>query len=165
MILVTKLSKRQAEEQMHKMRRSDRAIEKEEALQILENGEYGVLSTVGSDNQPYGFPLNYCVIDKNIYFHCAFEGHKIENFSHNPKVSFCVLPAKFTTEYESTIVFGLLSEVFDNEKQNALEGLIHKYSSDHLESGLKYISKQKDDTKVLRIAIETITGKARKKAR
>jgi len=28
------------------MRRSDRAIEKEEALHILENGEFGVLSTV-----------------------------------------------------------------------------------------------------------------------
>ena len=155
---------------MRNMRRSDRAIEKEEAFQILENGEYGVLSTVGSDNQPYGFPVSFCVFDHNIYFHCAFEGHKIDNFTYNPKVSFCVigntcvLPSKFSTEYESTIVFGLLSEVFDNEKQKALEGLVHKYSSDHLPDGLKYIGKQKDKTKVFRIAIETITGKARKRS-
>ena len=47
---------------MRNMRRSDRAIEKEEAFQILENGEYGVLSTVGSDNQPYGFPVSFCVL-------------------------------------------------------------------------------------------------------
>ncbi|MCP4144448.1 MAG: pyridoxamine 5'-phosphate oxidase family protein [bacterium] len=156
---------------MHNMRRSDRAIEKEEALQILQNGEFGVLSTVGSDNQPYGFPVNFCVIGENIYFHCAFEGHKIDNFTFNPKVSFCVigntcvLPSKFSTEYESTIVFGLLSEVFDSEKQDALEGLVRKYSSEHLTDGLKYIDKQKGNTKVFRIAIETITGKARKRAR
>ncbi len=155
---------------MRNMRRPDMAIEKEEALQVLENGEYGVLSTVGSDNQPYGIPVNFCVIENSIYFHCAIEGHKIDNFTYNPKVSFCVigntcvLPSKFTSEYESTIIFGLLGEVFDSEKQKALEGLVHKYSSDHIAHGLKYIGKQKDGTKVFRIAIETITGKASKRA-
>ncbi len=47
-----------------------------------------------------------------IYFHCAPEGHKLENLSGNNKVSFCVvgktqvLPDKFATNYESVIVFG-----------------------------------------------------------
>ena len=153
---------------MHNMRRVDRAIEKEEALHILKNGEYGVLSTVDSDNQPYGVPVNFCVIDDNMYFHCAIEGYKIDNFSYNPKVSFCVigntciLPSEFGTEYESTIVFGLLSEVFNNEKQKALEGLLHKYSSDHFEKGLKYIDALKEEARVFRITIETITGKSRR---
>ena len=150
------------------MRRSDRAVEEEDALDILKQGEYGVLSTVGPDNQPYGVPVNYCVIDDSIYFHCAIEGRKIDNFTHNPKVSFCVigntcvLPSKFGTEYESTIVFGLLSEVFNNEKQKALEGILHKYSSNYFEEGLKYIDALKEKTRVFRIAIETITGKSRK---
>ncbi len=153
---------------MHNMRRSDRAIEKEEALHILKNGEYGVLSTVDPDNQPYGVPVNFCIIDNNIYFHCAIEGHKIDNVTYNPKVSFCVvgntriLPSKFGTEYESTIVFGLLSEVFNNEKQKALQGLLHKYSSDCFEKGLKYIDALKEKTRVFRITIETITGKSRR---
>ena len=151
---------------MHNMRRSDRAIEKEETLHILKEGEYGVLSTVDSDNQPYGVPVNYCLIDDGIYFHCAIEGHKIDNFTHNPKVSFCVigntcvLPAKFGTQYESTIVFGLLSEVYQDEKQKALEGLLHKYSSDYFKEGLKYIDALDAKTRVFRIAIETITGKS-----
>lgn len=153
---------------MHNMRRSDRAIEKEEALHILKNGEYGVLSTVDPDNQPYGVPVNFCIIDDSIYIHCAIEGHKIDNVTYNPKVSFCVvgntriLPSKFGTEYESTIVFGLLSEVFNNEKQKALQGLLHKYSSDCFEKGLKYIDALKEKTRVFRITIETITGKSRR---
>jgi uncharacterized protein len=153
---------------MHNIRRSDRAIEKEEALDILKKGEYGVLSTAGSDNQPYGVPVNFCVIDNSIYFHCAIEGRKIDNFACNPKVSFCVvgntrvLPSKFGTEYESTIVSGMLSEAFDKEKQKAIEGLLRKYSSGHFEEGLKYIDTLKEKTRVFRIAIETITGKSRR---
>ena len=149
------------------MRRSDRAIGREETLRILNEGQYGVLSTAGPDNQPYGVPINFCVVDDGIYFHCANEGHKIDNFTHNPKVSFCVvgdtrvLPADFGTEYESTIVFGLLSEVFDAEKQRALEGLLHKYSSDHFQDGLAYIDALREETRVFRIAIEAITGKSR----
>lgn len=153
---------------MRNMRRSDRSIEKEEALHILKKSEYGVLSTVGPDNQPYGVPVNFCIIDNSIYFHCAIEGHKVDNFTYNPKVSFCVigktcvLPSKFGTEYESTIIFGLLSEVFDNEKQKALEELLHKYSNKYFLEGLKYIDALKEKTRVFRITIETVTGKSRK---
>jgi len=154
---------------MRDMRRSDRKIDKKEALRILSSGEYGVLSTVSPDNQPYGFPVNFCVINECIYFHCATEGHKIDNFSHNPKVSFCVvgktiiLPEKFTTEYESTIIFGLISEAFDEEKQQALEGLVYKYSQDYYKEGLKYIVSLSEKTKVFKIVIKSITGKSRKK--
>lgn len=153
---------------MHKMRRSDRKIEKENALNILESGEFGVLSTVDSDNQPYGVPVNFCIIDGCIYFHSAMEGHKIDNFTHNPKVSFCVvgktcvLPSKFSTEYESAIAFGFLNEAFNDEKQRALEGLLKKYSADFIEEGLKYIDAQKKKARVFRITVETITGKSRK---
>ena len=155
-------------EHPHKMRRADRAVDRQEALEILNKGQYGVVSTVGPDNQPYGVPVSYCVIDDSIYFHCATEGRKLDNFSHNPKVSFCVvgstrvLPAKFSTEYESAIVFGTISEVFDDEKQKALEGLLRKYSTDYFEEGLEYIKQLNERTKVFRIAMEMVTGKARK---
>ena len=146
------------------MRRSDRAIGKEEALRILKKGEYGVLSTVGPDNQPYGVPVSYCVMDDSVYFHCAIEGHKIDNITHNPRVSFyviantCVLPSEYGTEYESTVVFGLVSEAFESEKQKALEGLLHKYASERFEEGLRYIDDLKEETRVFGMAIETITG-------
>jgi len=53
------------------MRRIDRKISDEETFSILINGEYGVLSTVSNDGNPYGIPLNYCVIENEIFFHCA----------------------------------------------------------------------------------------------
>lgn len=150
------------------MRRHDRKITNTETLNILENGEYGILSTVSSDHEPYGVPINYCLIDKYIYFHCAVEGRKINNIINNPKVSFCVvgktelLPEKFGTNYESCIVYGNASESFGEEKQLALEGLIHKYSKNFVNDGLKYIEKLKNKTRVFKISIESISGKARK---
>lgn len=153
------------------MRRADRAVDSEEALRILNDGEYGILSTVGLDAQPYGVPVNYCVIGDQIYFHCAVKGHKLDNISHNPKVSFCVvgetriLSAKFGSEYESTIVFGHIAEVYGDEKREGLEGLLHKYSSRYFEEGLKYIDALNEKARVFKIAIEAISGKARKQAR
>ena len=152
----------------HEMRRSDREISSEEALRILQKAEYGVMSTVSGDRFPYGVPLNFCVIDNHIYFHSAAEGRKIDNLTDNPRVAFCVvgetclLPAQFGTKYESAIVFGTASEVFEKEKWMALEGLLSKYSWNHYSEGLKYIQAHFERTRVFKISIETITGKSRK---
>ena len=73
------------------MRRKDRALSRQEALDILNKGEYGILSTVSADGQPYGTPINFCLINDCIYFHCAKEGHKLDNISANSKVCFCVV--------------------------------------------------------------------------
>jgi nitroimidazol reductase NimA-like FMN-containing flavoprotein (pyridoxamine 5'-phosphate oxidase superfamily) len=150
------------------MRRKDRRITHAETFSILEKGEYGILSTVSSNHEPYGVPINYCLINECLYFHCALEGRKIDNMNHNPKVSFCVvgktevLPDKFGTKYESCIVHGAASESFGNEKQLALEGLIRKYSENYIPEGLRYIEKLKDKTRVFKIQIDSISGKARK---
>ena len=61
------------------MRRKDKEIGTDEAINLLTKCEYGVLSTVGNDGQPYGVPLNYTYKDNCIYFHCALKGHKIDN--------------------------------------------------------------------------------------
>ncbi len=151
-----------------KIRRDDRSISAEEAEKILTEGEYGVLSTVGQDAQPYGVPVSYAYKNNSIYFHSATEGHKIDNMLGNPNVSFCVvgntkvLPNKFGTEYESAIVFGEALELTDDDKRQALVLLLKKYSSDHLEKGLKYIENLFDTTRVFGISVNHITGKARR---
>ena len=150
------------------MRRKDRLLTDTETFSILENGEYGVLSTVSFKNEPYGVPINFCLINKCIYFHCALDGTKIKNIKNNRKVSFCVvgkteiLPDKFGTRYESCIVQGLATESLGEEKQLALEGLINKYSKSFKAEGLKYIEKLGDKTNVFKVSIESISGKARK---
>lgn len=150
---------------MRQMRRKEKEVDQSDALKILETGEYGVISTADSDGQPYGIPVNYCVIDNHIYFHCANEGHKIDNFTQNPKISFCVvgktniLPEKFSTQYESVIVFGPIKEAVEDEKQAALVGLLEKYSSDYMKEGLEYIRKLNKKTRVFGIFIESMSGK------
>ena len=44
---------------MKQLRRKDRGMNADEAAQLLAAGEYGVLSTVGEDAQPYGVPFSY----------------------------------------------------------------------------------------------------------
>ncbi len=150
------------------MRRDDRALSEEGALAILEKGEYGVLSTVSESGAPHGIPLNYCVINGNIYFHCAMEGYKLDNIAAHPSVSFCVvgntqvIPEKFATEYESCIVYGTAEEVSGEEQILALEGLVAKYSADYIEKGGKYLMSMLEKVKVVRITPKYISGKARK---
>ncbi len=62
----------------------------------------------------------------------------------------------------AAVVFGEAEEVFAQEKQEALEGLLSKYSPDHFEKGLKYIEALSPETKVFRISIAAISGKARR---
>ncbi|WP_371371650.1 pyridoxamine 5'-phosphate oxidase family protein [Sporomusa aerivorans] len=149
------------------MRRSDRQISNEDAIQILKKCEFGVLSTVNKDDFPYGVPLSYVYADGIIYFHCANEGYKLDNIAANSKVSFCVvgdkktLPEKFTTSYESVIVFGQVSLVEGREKQEALLALVEKYAPDFMEKGKIYAGKSSEATTVIKLAVEHMTGKVR----
>ena len=153
---------------MKPVRRMDRYIATHEAIELLERCEYGTLSTVGSDGQPYGIPLSYTINGNCIYFHCALFGHKLENIEHNPKVSFSVvgntkvLPDKFATEYESAIAFGTTSEIHGQERNDALMWLLEKYSHNFLEEGRKYIDQKDNATRVFKIEISHISGKARR---
>jgi len=154
---------------VHKpVRRQDRTIDRDEAIRLLSECEHGILATVAADGQPYAVPLSYVFHDQCIYFHCATEGHKLDNIRVNPAVSFCVvgktrtLPGEFATEYESAVAFGTASEIKDEEKRAALVKLLEKYSPNFMASGQKYITGKLDQTRVIRIAVEHISGKARR---
>ena len=154
---------------MNELRRKDRAMPQEKAIALLERSEYGVLSTTSENGKPYGVPVHFCVIDHCIFFHCALEGEKLENIKYNTFVSFCVvgntevLSRKFSTVYKSVVVAGEIEEVFDINKQMALEGLINKYSPEYTEVGIKYINSLKKKARVFKIRINKLTGKERKK--
>jgi len=153
---------------MRTIRRSDREITIHEVRVILACAKYGVLSTVGKDGQPYGVPLSYVYKNDGIYFHCALTGHKLDNIEYNAKVSFCVvgntkvLPDKFATEYESAVAFGVASEVNGTERYNALLWLLEKYCPDFIEEGKLYIEQKDKTTKVFKIEINHVSGKARR---
>ena len=137
-------------------------------MEILARGEYGVLSTLGPDGQPYGIPVNYAYRHPILYFHCAQDGHKIDNLRYNPRVAFCVvgttrvLPEQFATEYESAMAFGVASEVTGPERLDALIWLLEKYSPEHVDAGKAYIARKAQVTKVIKIEITELTAKARR---
>jgi len=149
------------------MRRQDRAIGPDEAYRVLREGVFGVLSTVSAQGQPYGTPLHYCLLDGAIYFHCAPEGHKLDNLAHDPRASFCVvgshqvLPEQFSTRYESLVVQGRVGEALGAEKQTALEGLVDKYSPEFRAQGLDYIAKLGHKTRVFKLSLDVVSGKGR----
>lgn len=154
---------------MKSLRRDDRRLDDAAAMALLKRGEYGILSTSDKHNRPYGIPVNYVVMDENIFFHCAVEGQKLENITANTGVSFCVvgktelIPEKFSTRYESVVVSGK-ADIIGNKmlKKSALHALVAKYAPDHTAAGNTYIDKLMDQTAVVRVSIEYLAGKATK---
>ena len=151
---------------LKEMRRSDRQLSEDEAMKILLNGEFGILSTIGTE-YPYSVPVNYVVVDNYICIHGSCkEGQKAKNIKKNKNVCFTVvgktevLPAEFSEKYESVIVLGKAEIVNNDVKEKVLEAFLDKYSSEFKESGMKYIYNAKDKVSVHRILIEQITGKA-----
>lgn len=155
---------------MQEMRRKDRALDQEEALKILIKGEYGILATVDGGGQPYGVPLSYAVKDNCIYYHSAIAGgSKHDNILNNKKVSFTVvgdtqvLPDKFGTLYESVIVFGEAAPVDDEEERlSAFRELLVKYCSGYLSEGEDAIKRTGAKAMVVKITINSMTGKGRR---
>ena len=153
----------------HPIRRKDRQVTEEETVKLLTEGEYGFLGTADSNNIPYIIPLSYIISNRKIYFHCAREGHKLVNIRENPKVCFCVvgktkvLPAQFSTIYESAVAFGKASIVEEEkERSYAFIEILKKYSPEFMAEGMDYIRRAGDKTFIVRIDIESITGKARR---
>jgi nitroimidazol reductase NimA-like FMN-containing flavoprotein (pyridoxamine 5'-phosphate oxidase superfamily) len=149
------------------VRRKDRAVSEQEAREILARAEYGVMATVGADGWPYAVPVNHVLSGEVLYLHCATEGHKLENISHEERVSYCavagarVVPEKMSTLYESAVVFGRAAVVTDaQEKRKALELLAARFFQFSEEEVEKAIDKDFRRTVVVRIQIESITGKA-----
>ena len=152
-----------------KLRLTGKKIDEEDCHKILKNGDFGNLATQGRSSYPYVIPLNYVYFDNCIFFHCARIGHKIDNIQNNKFVCFSVVgnhktvPEKFTTAYESVIVFGeadIIEAV--EEKQSVLKEILKKYSPNYYKEGLKHIDKFINSTAIVKINITHLSGKRSK---
>lgn len=147
------------------MRRQNASISEQEAYDVLERCQEGVLGTIGINDYPHTVPVNYVVYQGKIYIHCAKEGFKLQNISQNPKVSFTaydlvtINQEKFTTKFESVIVYGLA--VIKPGNTDVLMEFIKKYSIPFLEQGKAYVKKEYDSAFLIEITIQSITGKKR----
>lgn len=153
-----------------KVRRQDRLLDEARAREILANAQYGYLSMIDLDGKPYGVPVNFVWDgDDSIYIHCAPEGKKIDILECHDRVSFCVvgnvnlLPSQFTTEYESIILdCDVTIPTYDEERIQALELILKKFSPNDIEVGMKYALKSLPRTCIVRLDILTWSGKAKR---
>lgn len=153
------------------MRRKDRQISKEEALELLGRNEYGMLATVGEDGQPYVTPLSYVLMDGILYFHCAQVGQKLDNIAFCPRVCFCtvsgtepVYDGSFSTYFESAVVYGKARKVEnEDEKRRSLMLLAEKYLPEHMDKAEGDITKSFQRTTVYAISIDSVSGKAKRR--
>ena len=124
------------------MRRHERALGEADCKRIIKSCEYGVLSLC-DNGKPYGVPLSpaYDEANNKLYFHCAWEGYKIDILNKNDAGSFLFvgkaenMPEKATVHYESVMCFGSLYMVEDEaERMRAFELICHRYMRGHEEA-------------------------------
>ena len=152
----------------HDIRLQDRLLDESRAREVLQAGEYGILS-MATEQGGYGVPINYALVRDTIYLHCAPEGRKLRAISADERVSFCVVghsrvvSEHFTTEFESVIVQGRARVVeAENERRMALRAIVEKYSAEHIEEGLKAIERSIHRTAIIAITVDSFSGKIKK---
>ena len=152
------------------MRRKDKQTDTGFALELLKNCEYATLATTNPDSSPYAVPVSIVLEGQTVYLHCALLGKKLDNIAQNPRVCLsCVghtrlLPQDFSTEFESAVATGRAAMVTDEgEKIHALRLICLKYAPSNMQAFDGEIAKMLSRTGVLKIEIESVTGKATKK--
>ncbi|MDR3175394.1 MAG: (d)CMP kinase [Desulfovibrio sp.] len=151
------------------MRRKDREISREAALDLLRRAEYGILALDDGSSWPYAVPLSFVLLGENIYFHCATKGRKLDILKINNRACFtavsdvrAVFANSFSTCYSSAMVFGRVLPVEDREEKNrALDALAWKYLPEHAPQAGGYIEKSFQRTAVCKLVPELINAKAR----
>lgn len=149
------------------MRRKKQTLKRSECDDLLCRGSYGVLALHGDVGYPYAIPLSYFYDGKNIYFHCAKSGHKLEALQNSPKASFCVVgkdqivPEEYTTYFSSVIVFGKVYIVTDEqEKRRYIDKLALKYAPNSSAADRKRaVEREWTHLCMLKLLPEHITGK------
>ena len=165
------------------MRRKDRELSPDEALDIIDSCEYSVISCVDDEGEIFSVPISPVRVGESIFVHGATAGSKAKLLQNGRKVEFvCVSFNKvpqlndseleaikddgkalggkvFTTEYKSAIAKTRAYEVTDEAKR--YEILSQKYTAYAMstfdvaaEYGLK-------NMKIYELKIESLSAKAK----
>ncbi len=151
--------------EFRKMRRFKQALPYEECEEILRGEPRGVLSVLGENGYPYGFPMDFVYEDGKLYFHCAKVGHKLDALRACDRVSFCVMDQGYRKEGDwalnirSVIIFGRIRFIEDPEE--TIERVRHlglKYYPTR-ESVEEEIRQAGARVQILELTIDHMTGK------
>lgn len=109
----------------YEMRRRNQQIPEQEAWAMLRANKTCVLSLIDANGNPYGVPMSYTVVGKDVIFHGALSGRRMDAIESGSQGSICVVtmdeidPENFLTNYMSVIAEGKLSVLEENEERRA----------------------------------------------
>ena len=139
-------------------RRSARKLEKNEIVEFLRQGFWGVLALSVGD-QPYGVPIIYAYDEKGVFYIANGPGKKIEMMQQNPNVTLTVVDLQdYGKKWRSVIAYGRIELVESlTEKLHAFNQLRKQVPSPspRLSDAAKLAA-----AKVVRLVPSEMTGKA-----
>lgn len=148
------------------MRRKDRELtDPEQMLAIIDECQSVHLGMAGPDG-PYVVPMCFAFDGAVVYLHCAREGRKTDMLREDSRVclEFSIpdgvkessTPSGWSMYYRSVIATGRAEILTGREEKSlALEMIMRKYSGKEW----KIAGPRVDGTCVIRIAVESMTGK------
>ena len=152
------------------LRRADRVMSEQRALEMLARGFSGRLATIGEDGYPYCIPLLYLWMDGEVYVHTgSARGHFRANV-REPRICFEIDEpdqvfdyGRFECDsglaYQSVILFGRIRVIEDRAaKQRFCEALMAKYGKPDTARPKGFFPRL-DIITVYAISIERMTGK------
>ncbi|MGY3052239.1 nitroimidazol reductase NimA-like FMN-containing flavoprotein (pyridoxamine 5'-phosphate oxidase superfamily) [Pedobacter sp. UYEF25] len=99
-------------------------LSKREIIDFLNRRVYGRLGCSNED-ETYVVPINFVFSNDAIYAHSG-HGKKINMMRENPNVCFLVDDILDTFTWKSVIIRGVFKELEGEERQQAMQGIIHK---------------------------------------
>ncbi len=152
------------------MKKQDKQIHDESIIHDILTSNTICRMALSDNGMPYIVPMNYGYQDNAVYLHTALEGKKIDIINRNSNVCFEITDSidlvfgergcDCTTKFRSVIGYGTISPVLHkDEKVNALRAIMKQHTGkSHWEFDNSIVQK----TMVLKISIESLTGKLEK---
>ena len=148
------------------MRRKEKEITDKTVIESIILSSSVCRLALSEDNYPYIIPLCFGYEDNALYFHSAPQGKKLEILRINNTVCFefdsdhRIVKAQdacgWSMNYRSVIGFGKASILDDpEEKIKAIHAIIQHYTC----KPLPYSKAKLKDTVIIKVEIESITGK------
>ena len=156
------------------MRKASRRKDAAWALEVFDKAPFVTVGMIRPDGTPYALPLSLVRKDNTtFYFHCAFEGEKIDCLMHSPTISLSAVSRctpkyeeekqNFTEYFDSAVALGKAEQVTDQkEKIEALRLLCQRFLPKHMNHFDEAIARSLDRTNVIRITLtEPPVGKSK----
>ena len=157
------------------VRRTEREITDQNVLQsIVEKGKYGIIG-LAMNNEPYVVTLSYGYDKKEnaLFFHCGKEGQKIDFIRANPLVCVTIIEDDgFDADscehsYRSVILRGTIQFINNPEEvDHAIRLMISQLETNDTKRLLDKLTagnKSYDNLQILKLTIQSITGKEKQK--